>query len=408
MKLHYLLIASLSLPTLLTTTRAFAQDVSDADKNAARQLFVDGDALQKQNRTAEALDKFERSARVYRAPTTLLRVAQCHAALGHLVEADESYREVSRYELGPSSSAAFQAAKTQAATESAALSPRVPALRVDVQPANVRGVVVTIDDQPLNEALIGVSRPLNPGSHRIAATASGYSRVEQLVQVRERQKDASVQLTLVPGTSTSVSTPIPVNTSSPTPGPVAVPVGAAPAPGQPGFIPPPKKTSTMALLYGLRLGYEGSLDTDETASDGNPYTGWALGGEAALRFAKYWTVAGLIDIGRTTYAGGTSSTAGVALVGSERTFTRLAVYGGYISSADATVGLWAQIGGAARYEVNSNNSGDSAGGASVAFSLGLPLKFGNVRIVPRLDIEPAYKVYFFGVSGFIENILRRE
>ncbi len=397
-----LLLASLSLPILTFAPRVFAQDVSDADKNAARQLFVEGDTLQKQSRFAEALDKFERSARVFHAPTTMLRIAQCNVALGRLVEADETYRETARFELRADASSAFQAAKAQAATEGGALSPRVPALRVDVTPPGIRGVVVTIDDQPLNEALMGVARPLNPGTHRVTATAAGYSRAEQVVTVRERQKDAAVSLQLFPATqATQIQGPGPIPVG---PGPLPVqtnpnqqgnpnvtnPNGTAP---NNMYVPPQKKVSETSFFYGARLGYQATLDTS-----GNPFAGWGIGGELAVRFAKYVTLSTVLDLGRVSYNGNVNDASRFA---SNRTFVRAAAYAGYISAADAPIGVWAQLGAAARYE--GGDVGETGGGGtSVALSIGMPIKISTVRIVPRVDIDPVHSVAFIGVSGLIE------
>src|SRR6516165_4974217 len=86
---------------------AFAQ-VTDAERAAARQLFKEGDDLQRDGKFPEALDKFQRAQQVFAAPTNLLRIAECQAALGRLVESAESYRAVVRSPLPAGSPPAFQ------------------------------------------------------------------------------------------------------------------------------------------------------------------------------------------------------------------------------------------------------------------------------------------------------------
>src|SRR5512135_3539061 len=122
------------------------QSISDADRNAARDLYNEGVALQKAGRYTEALDKFQRSLAVYPvAPTTAYHMAQCKEALGKLVEAAEQLRLVRDTPLPPGASEAFNEAKQDAAVELQSLEARIPKIKINVQPAGVQGVQVTID-----------------------------------------------------------------------------------------------------------------------------------------------------------------------------------------------------------------------------------------------------------------------
>ena len=80
-----LAFASLTSSALSGAPLALAQ-VSDAERAGARELFKEGDDLQRAGHFAEALDKFQRAQQVFAAPTNLLRMAECDAALGRLVE----------------------------------------------------------------------------------------------------------------------------------------------------------------------------------------------------------------------------------------------------------------------------------------------------------------------------------
>src|SRR5258708_31663881 len=66
--------------------------LSDTERAGARELFKQGDQLQRAGHFAEALDKFQRAQQVFAAPTNLLRIAECDAALGRLVESTEPFR----------------------------------------------------------------------------------------------------------------------------------------------------------------------------------------------------------------------------------------------------------------------------------------------------------------------------
>ncbi len=197
---------------------AAAQNVSDADRKAARDLYEKGASLQVQGKPAEALDSFMRSYTVFPAPTTALHVAQCHAALGHLVEAEEAYRSLSNAKVPDGSPPAFYAAQDQARQELTAIAPRLPTIRVTTTPDKVAGLQVKVDDQVMNPALVGVARAVNPGTHRVVANAPGYATSEQSVTVQE--KDArEVPLVLQRGASPVTTGPTyqPVNTNQPQP-----------------------------------------------------------------------------------------------------------------------------------------------------------------------------------------------
>src|SRR5579862_8974161 len=96
--LSFASITSLTCVLLGASPQALAQ-VSDAERAGARELFKEGDQLQRAGHFAEALDKFQRAQQVFAAPTNVLRIAECNAALGRLVESAESYRAVVRSPL---------------------------------------------------------------------------------------------------------------------------------------------------------------------------------------------------------------------------------------------------------------------------------------------------------------------
>jgi hypothetical protein len=179
------------------STPARAQEIRDADRLAARELYMAGIHLQNDGKFAEALESFSRARKVIDAPTTVLHIAQCEAALGKLVEAVESYRELARFRLTPSSPAPFGEAQRQGAAEMPALEPRVPRLTIQVAPTGREGLAVTIDGEPILEALLGVPRPLNPGPHRVRASARGFSTEERSVSLREGER-GTLTLTLTP------------------------------------------------------------------------------------------------------------------------------------------------------------------------------------------------------------------
>src|ERR1700722_18125764 len=136
LRLFFLPVVPGDASALAWSTPARAQ-VTEAERAAARQLFKEGDELQRAGKFTEALDKFQRAQQVFSAPTNVLRIAECDAALGRLVASAESYPALVRTPLPAGSPPAFQAAVDQARAELAQVEPRVPKLVVQVEPPGV-------------------------------------------------------------------------------------------------------------------------------------------------------------------------------------------------------------------------------------------------------------------------------
>ncbi len=286
--------AALALPLLLISAlltispRAFAQ-ASDADRAAARELFNKGVELQNQQKFADALDHFERSQKVVNAPTIYLHVGQCQAALGRLVEATEAFRQAVNFQLPANPPAPFVAAQNEANAQLAAISPRIPELKITVQPKDIPTVTVTVDDQPVNSALVGISRPTNPGTHKVTASAPGYTKAERTVELKEKQK-LEVTLSLVSTGGVVYGPTGPdngVTVTPPTGSASAAPTSTTPPP------PPPADTrSKMSIFIGPSLGLmvpagklpNGSDTPDSMGDRAGP--GGAISLEGAFRFAR--------------------------------------------------------------------------------------------------------------------------
>jgi hypothetical protein len=294
---HVVAFTSLtSLASLLGAAPALAQ-VSDTERAGARELFKEGDQLQRAGHFAEALDKFQRAQQVYGAPTNLLRIAECDAALGKLVASTETYREILRTPLPAGSPPAFQAAVEQAKAELSQVEPRMPKVTVQVQPSGVQGAQMQIDGQNVSGALIGEAMPLDPGSHKIVVAAPGYASSEAQVDLKERD-DKTLPVTLTANPQGAALAATPGTSAAAGPPPVA---GATPPPPPPVVAPDLGPTqplrSRTGLLFGLHLGYESaggkvptplSPDAQDATSVGNGGLSWGLDG--GLRFARNWYV----------------------------------------------------------------------------------------------------------------------
>jgi hypothetical protein len=285
------------MSVLLCGAREAGAQVSDAERAGARELFKEGDQLQRAGHFAEALDKFQRAQQVFAAPTNVLRIAECDAALGRLVESAEAYREVLRSPLPAGSPPAFQAAVDQAKAELAQVEPRVPRVVVQVQPASVQNPQMQIDGQNVSGALLGEPIPLDAGTHKIAVLAPGYAATEQQVDLKEHDSK-TVALTLNPSPEAAA-------TSSATPPPPPVLGATPPAPPPivaPDLGPSEPLRSRVGLLFGLHLGFEGASgkvpapNTDVAVDSSNVAGGGlAFGLDGGLRFARHWYVGLTLD-----------------------------------------------------------------------------------------------------------------
>jgi hypothetical protein len=294
--------ASLVSFALSSAPIAFAQ-VSDAERAGARELFKEGDELQRAGHFAEALDKFQRAQQVFAAPTNLLRIAECDAALGRLVESAEAYREVLRTPLPAGAPPVFQAAVDQARAELSQVEPRVPKLIVQVQPAGVQGAQMQIDGQNVPGALIGAPMQLDAGSHKVVVLALGYASTELQVELKEHEsKTVALTLNPIAGVTYSTGSGASISVTTPEPPPRQAPPAAAPPPQEAPEAPPPPPPphSNFGLLFGLHLGYEavggtvptadnsGSVDASNVSSGGVSY-----GLDGGFRFFRHFYV-GLI------------------------------------------------------------------------------------------------------------------
>lgn len=323
-------------------SRAAAQ-VGDAERVAARDLFRQGDALQHEGKFVDALDKFQRAEAVIQAPTNVLRIAECQAALGKLVEAAESYRTVTRWSLAAGAPPAFQSAIDQAKGELAQVEPRVPKLLVQATPAGIPNESMVVDGTAVPGALIGEAFPLDPGEHKVLVTAAGYASAEQTVLLKEHDaKTLAVELHPVAAAAPPPPSSAPGSAGgTPPPPPPAYGAPASSPPPPPdtyeAAVPPPKpKGPRTSLLLGAHLGVDipaGQLPVNSVSppsvamSDVSaPGFGYALDG--GLRLARQFYIGLTLEhaafgAGKnpsnipnyTNGAGLTSDTTSVGLVG---------------------------------------------------------------------------------------------
>ncbi len=244
-----------ALIALLVADVASAQMSETDRKAAARAAYMEGIALQDASKPAEALVKFEAAQKLYDAPTHLLHIAECQAATGKLVEASETYELLIRKPLGANPPEAFVSAQKSGEQELPPLRARIPTLRISVKPdpSQLPNLQVLVNNVQVPNELLGIARPVNPGTYKLTAAATGWSTPGPTeVELRDRDQKP-VELTLVRSAAPIVVAPAPApygNPQQPQPQPTTPPPGGTPA--QPA--PPKTGSSDTGILMGIHGG----------------------------------------------------------------------------------------------------------------------------------------------------------
>jgi hypothetical protein len=182
---------------------------------------MDGQAALDKKDYATAEDRFRRADSLFHAPTLLLGYARAEAGLGKVVNASEAYNRIVREGVPAGAPAAFVAAVDAARAEAGAVQARVASVTISVTgPDNP---TVTLDDQPVPVAALGVKRPVDPGDHVVKASSDGWQPAQTKFTVADAG-NATASLALVKD-PTAVAAAIPAS-----PGAAST---AAPAPGSP-------------------------------------------------------------------------------------------------------------------------------------------------------------------------------
>ncbi|WP_437602764.1 hypothetical protein WMF28_14170 [Sorangium sp. So ce590] len=170
--------AALALALAVSPGVAFAQ---------AAALLDEGKALMKKGKLAEACPKIEESYRLSPRSATLLALATCHEKQGKLATAWSEY-----IDLGAAArKEGNKRLEADAKARGARLEPRLPRLTVNVsRPAAVEGLEVTLDGAPLDSSIWGQARPIDPGAHKVSASAPGRKTWEGSVSIKRGERKA--------------------------------------------------------------------------------------------------------------------------------------------------------------------------------------------------------------------------
>jgi hypothetical protein len=104
------------------------------------------------------------------------------------VKGRESYMALSREALASNAPQAFRDAQVEGKKELEALEPRIPTINVKVSDLAAKNVIITMDGAAVPPALVGIARPVDPGSHTLQAKGEGLVSNVTKVEITEGQK----------------------------------------------------------------------------------------------------------------------------------------------------------------------------------------------------------------------------
>jgi hypothetical protein len=186
-----------------------------ADAPRAEALFEEARRLMASGDYSAACPKFADSQAIEPAPGTALNLAICYEKAGKLASAWAAFH---------TAQAAAQTAKQNdrakaAEKRAAALEPKLSHLTISVRPeAQISGLEVRCDDEPVRQAEWEVAEPRDGGFHDIAATVPGRKPWKTRVELAASQQNLSVDVPVLEPEAPETSQPVAAATA-PTPTP---------------------------------------------------------------------------------------------------------------------------------------------------------------------------------------------
>ncbi len=251
---------------LVLTMSTVALGQSAADKATARKLATEGIKLYQQGQFDDALDRLKRAQALYDAPVHLLYMARAQVKLGQLVEGAESYRRLVRTELDAKAPDVFKAAVADGEKELSEVEPRIPGLTIKVDPSSAEGLTIQLDGEPVSVAVLGVERPVNPGTRTVTAEAPGYLQAQASTTLREGERQ-ELSLTLEVDPDAPVPSAEPASTTSAALGPDS---GPKPESRDEAWRTEEIPLSAVGFFVGIRGGAlfpSGGLQEDVSTTD---------------------------------------------------------------------------------------------------------------------------------------------
>ncbi len=166
---------------------ASAQSEQLERRTTARRMAEDAANLYEGGRYDQARDLFHRANALYSAPALQLWEARSLEKLGRLVEAEELYSAVARYQVRPEDARIVREVVRDSAAELEKLRVRIPTLTIAIRglPSHGHTVHVQLDERTLSPALIEFPIPVDAGLRVVRVVVDGRELAHVDVAVAE-------------------------------------------------------------------------------------------------------------------------------------------------------------------------------------------------------------------------------
>ena len=153
---------------------------------AARELFREAGQDADAGKFALALEKYRRVAAVKETGQVRFNIARCEEQLGQIASALADYELVER-DMHDAHGDAENELRGTSRERGNALRPRVPRLTLKGPLPQPPSFVVRLDGAIVNDAALGVPLPVDPGRHRVEASAGGHLPITRELEISEKQ-----------------------------------------------------------------------------------------------------------------------------------------------------------------------------------------------------------------------------
>jgi hypothetical protein len=168
---------------VVAASRSAATEPTATERTMAQSLFDDARTLYAAGEFSDACDRFQASQRLDPRLGTLMNMAMCHEKIGRTASAWAEFKD-----------AALQAARERrpdrekfARERVEALAPILSRLKIIVPPnASLPGLALRLDGVLLDSASSGFALPVDPGPHKLEATAPDRDRWETRFEVGQQ------------------------------------------------------------------------------------------------------------------------------------------------------------------------------------------------------------------------------
>ncbi len=243
-------IVVLSLALSVSSVAGAQPAPAASDVAAARSLGAEGVKLAEKGRCSEAIDKLDRSEKLYHAPTTLGRLAECQIELGKIVLGTENLQRLLREPVASNAPPAFVAARARAEKVLAKAKPRIGNLQINVSAPPSTKIDLTVDGAPVSDMFIGNEWPADPGTHVVEVSSPGFLKANAKVALKDGEGEkVSLKLEVDPNyVKPAVPDPVVVKAGDPDNN------NGNPPPPPP---PPPEQKSNALAYAALGVGAAG-------------------------------------------------------------------------------------------------------------------------------------------------------